>query len=176
MSVERIEIGSEPPVRGVLHPAGARRADGLVLTHGAGGNAEGPLLVAVAEAFVSRGVAVLRCDLPFRQARPRGAPSPAGAERDREGLRAALRVLAERVGGASFSEGTPTVAGRLRCFSPPSPRWQARSCFSPIRSIRPGGPAVFAFPTFPTFVCPRFSSAAPAIRSARPRSWRRRES
>src|SRR4029453_10196626 len=88
MSVERIEIGSEPPVRGVLHPVGARRADGLVLTHGAGGNAEGPLLVAVAEAFVSRGVAVLRWDLPFRQARPRGAPPPGGAEGDREGARA----------------------------------------------------------------------------------------
>lgn len=105
MSVERIEIGSEPPVRGILHPVGARRADGLVLTHGAGGNAEGPLLVAVAEAFVSRGVAVLRCDLPFRQARPRGAPSPGGAERDREGLRAALRVLADRVSGHLFLGG-----------------------------------------------------------------------
>jgi predicted alpha/beta-hydrolase family hydrolase len=88
MSVERIEIGSEPPVRGVLHPVGARRADGLVLTHGAGGNAEGPLLVAVAEAFVSRGAAGLRCELALRQARPRGEhrPAPSGSRR----LRAAL--------------------------------------------------------------------------------------
>src|SRR4029453_11581089 len=105
MIVERIEIESEPPVRGVLHPVGTRRADGLVLTHGAGGNAEGPLLVAVAEAFVSRGVAVLRCDLPFRQARPRGAPPPGGAEGDREGARAALRVLAERASGRLFLGG-----------------------------------------------------------------------
>ncbi len=105
MSVERIEVESDPPVRGVLHPVASRRADGLVLTHGAGGNAEGPLLVAVAEAFVSRGVAVLRCDLPFRQARARGAPSPAGAARDREGLRAALRVLAEHAGGRLFLGG-----------------------------------------------------------------------
>src|SRR6058998_2106933 len=105
MSVERIEVESDPPVRGVLHPVASRRADGLVLTHGAGGNAEGPLLVAVAEAFVSRGIAVLRCDLPFRQARARGAPSPAGAARDREGLRAALRVLAEHAGGRLFLGG-----------------------------------------------------------------------
>jgi hypothetical protein len=89
----------------VLHPAGLSGADGLVLTHGAGGNADAPLLVAVAEAFAARGVAVLRCDLPYRQARPRGGPSPAGAARDREGLRAALRVLRERVSGRLFLGG-----------------------------------------------------------------------
>jgi predicted alpha/beta-hydrolase family hydrolase len=42
---------------------------------------------------------VLRCDLPFRQARPRGAPSPSGAARDRAGLRAALEVLRCHVAG-----------------------------------------------------------------------------
>src|SRR5262249_4512097 len=79
--------------------------DGLVLTHGAGGNADAPLLVAVAEAFAARGVTVLRCDLPFRQARPRGGPSPAGATRDREGLRASLRLLRQRAGGRLFLGG-----------------------------------------------------------------------
>ena len=105
MSVERIDVAGDPPVRGVLHPALSTGADGLVLTHGAGGNADAPLLVAVAEAFAARGVAVLRCDLPYRQARPRGGPSPAGAARDREGLRASLRVLRERVSGRLFLGG-----------------------------------------------------------------------
>jgi len=95
-------VAGDPPVRGVLHPAGSRGADGLVLTHGAGGNADAPLLVAVAEAFVARGITVLRCDLPYRQARSRGGPSPAGAARDRQGLRAALR---ERVSGRLFLGG-----------------------------------------------------------------------
>ena len=103
--IERIAVAGDPPVRGVLHPAASGGADGLVLTHGAGGNADAALLVAVAEAFASRGVTVLRCDLPYRQARPRGGPSPAGAARDREGLRAALRVLRERVGGRLFLGG-----------------------------------------------------------------------
>jgi len=76
-----------------------------VLTHGAGGNADAPLLVAVAEAFAARGVAVLRCDLPYRQARPRGGPSPAGAARDRQGLRAALHALRERASGRLFLGG-----------------------------------------------------------------------
>ena len=103
MGLEHVEVAGEPPVRGVLHPAAG--GDGLVLTHGAGGNKDTPLLVAVAEAFAARGVTVLRCDLPYRQARPRGAPSPSGAPRDREGLRAALAVLSSRVPGRLFLGG-----------------------------------------------------------------------
>ncbi len=105
MLLERIAAATDPPVRGVLHAAASPAAPGLVLTHGAGGNAEAPLLVAVTEAFATRGVTVLRCDLPYRQARPRGAPSPAGAARDRAGLRAALGVLRERAGGRLFLGG-----------------------------------------------------------------------
>ena len=105
MDSERIAVAGDPPVRGVLHPAGSRGTDGLVLTHGAGGNADVPLLVAVAPAFAARGVAVLRGDLPYRQVRPRGGPSPAGSARDREGLHAALRVLRERVRGRLFLGG-----------------------------------------------------------------------
>ena len=105
MSVERIDAAGDPPVRGVLHLAGSTKGDGLVLTHGAGSNADAPLLVAVAGAFAERGVIVLRCDLPYRQARPRGGPSPGGAARDRERLRAALRVLRERVRDRLFLGG-----------------------------------------------------------------------
>jgi predicted alpha/beta-hydrolase family hydrolase len=103
VGLEPIEVAGDPPVRGVLHVAAG--PDGLVLTHGAGGNKDTPLLVAVAEAFAARGVSVLRCDLPFRQARARGAPSPAGSGRDRAGLRAALAILRERVSGRLFLGG-----------------------------------------------------------------------
>jgi len=105
MRVEPVAVAGDPPVRGVLHLVAAAAGDGLVLTHGAGGNMDAPLLVAVAEAFAARGVTVLRCDLPFRQARARGAPSPAGAARDREGLRAALTFLRTKVPGRLFLAG-----------------------------------------------------------------------
>ena len=105
MLVEPVDVAGDPPVRGALHRVASQAADGLVLTHGAGGNKDAPLLVAVAEAFVARGVSVLRCDLPYRQARPRGAPSPAGAARDREGLRAALAVLRTKAAGRLFLGG-----------------------------------------------------------------------
>jgi uncharacterized protein len=110
VDLEPLEVFGDPPVRGVLHRASG--SDGLVLTHGAGGNRDAPLLVAVAEALVARGVSVLRCDLPYRQARPRGVPSPAGATRDREGLRAALATLRTRVPGRLFLGGH-SYGGRM---------------------------------------------------------------
>jgi predicted alpha/beta-hydrolase family hydrolase len=64
-----------------------------VLTHGAGSNCQAPLLIAVAEAFADGGFVVLRCDLPYRQARPHGPPFRGDAERDRQGLRSAAAVI-----------------------------------------------------------------------------------
>lgn len=110
MALEPLEVAGDPPVRGVFHRAAG--ADGLVLTHGAGGDKDVPLLVAVAEAFAARGVSVLRCDLPYRQRRARGAPSPAGAGRDRDGLAAALAAVRARVGGRLFLGGH-SYGGRM---------------------------------------------------------------
>lgn len=80
-------------VRGYLHRAVGKADRGLVLTHGAGGNCTMPLLAAAATAFADAGFDVLRCDLPFRQRRPTGPPSPSGAAADREGLRLAVEAL-----------------------------------------------------------------------------------
>ena len=92
-------------VRGFLHsPLGVVKR-GLVLTHGAGGNCTAPLLVSVANAFAAAGVAVLRCDLPFRQERPKGPPFPAKSAADRAGLKAAVRALREIVPGDVYLSG-----------------------------------------------------------------------
>ncbi len=95
----------QPPVRGFLHIPSAGSGDGLVLTHSAGSNCQSPLLVAVADAFCSAGMAVLRCDLPFRQARPRGAPVRGSAARDQQGLRAAVFALETQATGRVFLGG-----------------------------------------------------------------------
>jgi len=87
----------EPPVRGFLHSA-AHASAGLVLTHGAGGNCNAPLLVALAESCSTSGITVLRCDLPFRQKRPHGPPSPASAKLDQEGLKRAVTLLRKAIG------------------------------------------------------------------------------
>lgn len=76
-----------------------------MLTHGAGGNCNGPLLVALAESFSTAGINVLRCDLPFRQKRPHGPPSPGSAKADQEGLRRAAELLRKKFGGRVFLGG-----------------------------------------------------------------------
>lgn len=94
-----------PAVRGLLHRPATPGGDLLVLTHGAGSNREAPLLVGVARAFAARGVTVLRCDLPFRQARPTGPPPAGAAERDRAGLRRAVELARRLAPGRVFLGG-----------------------------------------------------------------------
>jgi len=99
------ELFERPGVSGFLHlpadpsPRAGPRAPvaGLVLLHGAGGNCQNPLMVAVAQAFAADGCAVLRCDLPFRQERPHGPPPGVAkaAQKDREGIRLAAQALRE---------------------------------------------------------------------------------
>jgi predicted alpha/beta-hydrolase family hydrolase len=95
MSGERFEDASpgEPAVRGVLHRAETGGGDGLVLTHGAGSDHAAPLLVALAEALSAAGMTVLRCDLPYRQARQTGPPPRGAAAADQAGLRRAAQAL-----------------------------------------------------------------------------------
>ena len=93
------------PVRGFLHVPAGGGANCLVLTHGAGANAASPLLTAMAEAFCESGLIVLRCDLPFRQARPHGPPPRGSAERDQAGLRAAVASMRRQTPGRMFLGG-----------------------------------------------------------------------
>jgi predicted alpha/beta-hydrolase family hydrolase len=96
---------NEPPVRGALHLPSSPGRDCLVLTHGAGSDSNAPLLVALAEAFSASGITVLRCDLPFRQLRPHGPPPRGSAERDQQGLRAAIAAMRKQATGRMFLGG-----------------------------------------------------------------------
>jgi predicted alpha/beta-hydrolase family hydrolase len=88
----------DPHVVGFLHTPEAGNGNGLVLTHGAGGNAQALLLRALADTFANAGYTVLRCSLPYRQARSFGPPGPGDAARDRAGLKNAVTVLKNSVG------------------------------------------------------------------------------
>ncbi|MGD0369668.1 MAG: alpha/beta family hydrolase [Acidobacteriaceae bacterium] len=106
---EYADSSGAEPVRGFLHTPSAPNGDGLVLTHSAGGNCQAPLLVAVAEAFCAAGLKVLRCDLPFRQARPHGPPIRT-AERDQAGLRAAVEAMRHRLTSPNVQSRGPAAA------------------------------------------------------------------
>jgi uncharacterized protein len=102
----------DPPIHGYLHEPDPANGGGIVLTHGAGGNCQSKLLVAVAEALAASGFAVLRFDLPFRAARRFGPPHPGTAGRDRQGLRRAASLLratlaSSRASGANHGRLKP---------------------------------------------------------------------
>jgi hypothetical protein len=101
------DLSAEPPVRGFLHHPVPEKdhGDSLVLTHGAGANCQSKLLLSVAVSFAEAGFTVLRCDLPFRQARPHGPPFPGRSAQDREGLRRAVAILREKTKGRIFLGG-----------------------------------------------------------------------
>ncbi|MGA3226751.1 MAG: alpha/beta fold hydrolase [Acidobacteriaceae bacterium] len=129
----RDDSPNEVPVRGFLHRPADSIGDCLVLAHGAGSNCNAPLLVALAEAFCSVGFTVLCCDLPFRQQRPHGPPPRGSAERDQQGLRAAVACMRRETSGSVFLGGhsyggrqasmlasdEPSVADRLLLLSYP---------------------------------------------------------
>lgn len=99
------------PVRGFLHQPSVSAENCLILTHGAGANCTSSLLVSVATAFCEAGWMVLRCDLPFRQARPHGPPPRGSAERDQQGLRAAVASM-QRQSSARIFLGGHSYGGR----------------------------------------------------------------
>ena len=86
-------------IHGFLHMPSSAPHDGLVLTHGAGGNGGSPLLIAVANAFADAGLFVLRFDLPFRRRRMFGPPFPGRSADDRKGLHTAASELRRHAPG-----------------------------------------------------------------------------
>src|SRR5215470_5058272 len=68
----------QPPVRGFLHVPIDATGEGLVLTHGAGGNSRTALLVAVSRAFAAAAFTCSVATCPFaRRERQDRRPPPA---------------------------------------------------------------------------------------------------
>jgi predicted alpha/beta-hydrolase family hydrolase len=99
---ERLE---SPEVQGTLHRPEHPNGRGIVLTHGAGSNKDGPVLTKLARAFEGLGYTVLRYNLPFRRLRASGSPNPSNAAKDREGVRQAVAAMRAIVKGALVAGG-----------------------------------------------------------------------
>ena len=102
---------AEGVVGSLDRPADAVRA-AVLLAHGAGGNRESKILLAVSDALTARGLLVARIDLPFRQRRPKGPPSPSGAAGDRAGIVAAASALRSLAGDVPLVVGGQSYGGR----------------------------------------------------------------
>ena len=73
--------------------------NGIILTHGAGSNADAPLLVALAAAFEAAGWRAVRYNLPFRTSGRKGPPMPAHSAADRAGLAQQVAEMRAAVDG-----------------------------------------------------------------------------
>ena len=145
---------AQPAVRGFLHRPTEPTGAGLVLTHGAGGNCQMLLLRALAEEFAGLGWFVVRCDLPFRQARPHGPPSPASGVRDREGLRRALQVLGRFAPGPLHLGGHSYGGRQASMLAAEEPQVARALLLTSYPLHPPGKPAQLRVQHFPQLKIP----------------------
>lgn len=90
-------------IAGIAHePEGDPRGV-VLLTHGAGGNRDGALLVRLCDEWAGRGWLAVRYDLPYRRRRPKGPPSGSAAT-DQAGIVEAVDTVRALTTG-------PVVAG-----------------------------------------------------------------
>ncbi|MFT4086224.1 MAG: alpha/beta fold hydrolase [Gordonia sp. (in: high G+C Gram-positive bacteria)] len=104
-------IDADGVVADVDRPDGTPR--GLViLAHGAGSDRSSVLLRTLSEALTAHGLVVARIDLPYRQQRPKGPPSPSKSGADRDGIRAAIKVLRPLAPEGPLIVGGQSYGGR----------------------------------------------------------------
>jgi uncharacterized protein len=91
-------------IAGVAHQPESTPAGVVVLTHGAGGSRESPLLQQVCDEWARRGFLAVRYNLPYRRRRPTGPPSGSAAT-DRAGIVEAIAVCRGLADGPLIAGG-----------------------------------------------------------------------
>ena len=98
-------------IAGIAHAPAGVPAGVVLLTHGAGGGRESPLLVATCEEWARRGWLAVRYNLPFRRRRPTGPP-PGSATTDQAAVAEAIALAHALVDGPVIAGGL-SYGGRL---------------------------------------------------------------
>ncbi|MCV7091527.1 alpha/beta hydrolase family protein [Mycobacterium interjectum] len=91
-------------IAGVAHEPKGMASGVVVLTHGAGGDRDSPLLQQVCDEWARRGWLAVRYNLPYRRRRPKGPPSGSAAT-DRAGIVEAITVCRGLSGGPLIAGG-----------------------------------------------------------------------
>lgn len=90
-------------IAGIAHEPTGKPRGTVVLTHGAGGSRDSPLLQKICDEWAARGWLAVRYNLPYRRRRPKGPPSNSAAT-DQAGIVEAVELA------RSLTKG-PVVAG-----------------------------------------------------------------
>ena len=98
-------------IAGVAHEPDGTPIGVVILTHGAGGSRDAPLLKRLCDEWARRGWLAVRYNLPYRRRRPKGPPS-GSATTDRKGIEDAVAV-ARTLSAGPVLAGGHSYGGRL---------------------------------------------------------------
>jgi predicted alpha/beta-hydrolase family hydrolase len=102
-------------IAGVAHEPDGRRYSApigtVVLSHGAGGSRDSPLLIKICDEWARRGWLAVRYNLPYRRRRPKGPPSGSAAT-DQAGVVEAVE-LARALANGPVIAGGHSYGGRM---------------------------------------------------------------
>jgi predicted alpha/beta-hydrolase family hydrolase len=98
-------------IAGIAHKPTGKAKGAVMLTHGAGGSRESPLLTKICDEWARRGWLAVRYNLPYRQRRPKGPPS-GSADKDQAGVVEAI-ALAHTLTGGPVIAGGHSYGGRM---------------------------------------------------------------
>jgi len=98
-------------IAGIAHEPDGTLKGVVMLTHGAGGNRNSPMLIKLCDEWARRGWLAVRYDLPYRRRRPKGPPS-GSAKADQAGIVEAVE-LARGLGVGPVVAGGHSYGGRM---------------------------------------------------------------
>lgn len=98
-------------IAGIVHGPRDNPVGAVVLTHGAGGSRESPLLVKICDEWARRGWLAVRYNLPYRRRRAKGPPS-GSAKTDQAGVVEAIAVARTLADGPVIAGGH-SYGGRM---------------------------------------------------------------
>lgn len=99
-------------IAGVAHEPAGSPTGAVVLTHGAGGSRDAPMLVRVCDEWARRGFLAVRFNLPYRRRRPKGPPSGSAAA-DQAGVVEAVNLVRGMLADVPLLAGGHSYGGRM---------------------------------------------------------------
>lgn len=98
-------------IAGIVHAPNGTPTGVVLLTHGAGGSREAPLLIRICDQWAQRGWLAVRYNLPYRRRRPKGPPS-GSAKADQDGVVEAVELARTLTDGPVLAGGH-SYGGRM---------------------------------------------------------------
>lgn len=98
-------------IAGIAHEPDGTPTGVVLLTHGAGGNRDAPLIVRICDEWARHGWLAIRYNLPYRRRRPKGPPSNSAAS-DQAGIVEAIE-LAHTLTDGPVIAGGHSYGGRM---------------------------------------------------------------